>query len=163
MLIAYRVNGTTNNVERLRCTNQDHLMQMLDRWGFQRVLHYASVAGMECAVYCMSVTDANVAIQDMCLAVTVPNHDKKPVRDQSAHSWRKRSGCVHEIVQFVRERYLSDSHPPIRSGMPGIQCTPNGGSHRTSNELGHWCDQATDALTRYHVLINLINRKRKSR
>jgi L-alanine-DL-glutamate epimerase-like enolase superfamily enzyme len=124
-------------------------MQMMDRDGFHRVLHFAAPEGMECGIYCHVVSDVATAAADLCLAVTSANYNGQPVK-------------VQAISTFVREHYMADAHPPLRSTMPGVEHTPNGGSTRTPHDVGLWCDSVTDAMTRYHVLVNHLRpRKRK--
>lgn len=141
MFLAYHVQGRTK-IEKLVCANQSHLMQMVDGWGFQRVLHYESPGGMECAVYCHAVGDATAAPHHMCLAITNMGSVPGPIR-------------LQDISQFVVERYTDHAHPPLRLGTRGIVSTPNGGSMQTPKDLSLWCDRSTDALTRYHVLFNI--------
>ena len=137
------------NIDRLPCVNQLHLMQIMDRWGFARVLHYASPGGMQCAVYCHAVADGVTASRDMCLAVISANGSGEPIR-------------LQEITGYVQNHYKQESHPPLRNSTEGVTHTPNAGSRHTFQELGRWCDTVTDALTRFHVLVNQpVSKKRK--
>ena len=144
MLQVYRVNGISNKVERLSCANQSHLMQMVDQWGLQRVLHYSSPSGMQCAIYCLVSSDKEKVVEDMCLAVTTPSRNGHP--DQMLFYFGRIPSDVikvQDISHFVRQHYMTDSHQPLRSDCKDVQHTPNGGSLRTPGELGHWCDLGT--------------------
>ena len=147
MFLVYHI-VEKNKIQKVQCANQSHLMQMVDGWGFQRVLHYSSPTGVEGVVYCHAVGDSALADREMCLVVTTVS--KVPIR-------------LQDISRFVLEHYQTDAHPPLRLQMTGH--TPNGGSLRTTAELSSWCDGSTDALTRYHTIINVLlsNNKKRSR
>jgi hypothetical protein len=142
------VGSALSKVQRLPCVNQTHFMQMMDDWGFQRVLHYSTSDGMNCAIYCQAVGDGITASRDMCLGVFSANRSGEPMR-------------VHEIASFVQKSYMDNSHAPLRNGSGGVQHTPNGGSLRTWQDLGAWCDTVTDALTRFHVIVNISQSKKR--
>ena len=142
MFLAYHIQCSDKmKIEKLLCANQSHLMQMVDGWGFQRVLHYTTSDGLECAVYCHAVGNATIANQEMCVAITTMGSPVGPLR-------------LSDISHFVIEHYQEEAHPPLRAGVHGVVHTPNGGSLRTSEDLAAWCDGCTDALTRYHVIFN---------
>ena len=69
MFLVYHI-VEKNKIQKVVCANQSHLMQMVDGWGFQRVLHYSSPTGVEGVVYCHAVGDSALADREMCLVVT---------------------------------------------------------------------------------------------
>ena len=145
MFLVYHIVEKTK-FEKVICANQSHLMQMVDNWGFQRVLHYNSPTGVEGVVYCHAVGDSALADREMCLVVTAVS--QVPIR-------------LHDISRFVLQHYQADAHPPLRLQTTGH--TPNGGSLRTTAELSSWCDGSTDALTRYHTIVNVLMPKNRTR
>ena len=121
MLTVYRVQQNTK-LEKVPCANQSHLMQLVDQWGFQRVLHYVGDDGMQCTVYCPATGHFALACQEMCLVVQNFEKQGSTLR-------------LQDVSRFVTQHYAKDAHLCLRLSSQRLNPTPNAGSLQSKDDL----------------------------
>jgi hypothetical protein len=69
----------------------------------------------------------------------------------------------NDLLRWFNAVGRATGYALLRVTTPGVESTPNGGTRRTPDEIGAWCDAHTSALVRHSVLLKRPGAPREHR
>ena len=131
MVEAVRVTDAARRIRAPRCGgDQTQLMLKMDEWGLTHVTHY-NQNELAATVYYRPSDN----ICDLCV---VP---WRPGGPSSRNVWsRSNPAVLQSVAQWLTQHQASCGYVPLRHDTCGVECSPNGGSKNTSQDIATWCD-----------------------
>lgn len=113
---------------------QEQLRTLLDQWGHLRMVYHTH-ATLHAVIHCPS---SPPPVSEISVVVNRGAPDAARLR---------------QLLPWMDESGYAASYVPMRAA--AVPPQPNSGSNRTAADIARWCDGTVDALTRFHVIVNV--------